>query len=292
MNLNDLADFHLVAAHGGFSQASRLSGRPKATLSRTVAALEASLGVRLLERSSHHVRLTSEGEQLRARTAGFLSAVSEAASDLRDGSAVPRGTLRLHVPVLFGHMLMGRLAAHFTRAYPDVTLHITIADRAADLVAEGFDAEIRVSPRPDAELAGRCFARDQLLIVAAPDVPRPSAVAESCHGPVDIVVNSTVKNPPHWTLSGEPELRLRTRTVLSLPAFTLVRDAVLTGIGAARLPRLLVADDLAAGRLVCWAPTADPLPELWVRYPARPFVSAKVHALVDFLDRAFPDAWL
>lgn len=111
MDLEAFSDFVLVAANGGITQASRVSGRPKASLSRKVMELEASLGVRLFERGSRSVHLTEEGEQLYARTAGPLGEIAEAAELLRDGCAQPRGRLRVNVPTVFGQLLMGRLAA-------------------------------------------------------------------------------------------------------------------------------------------------------------------------------------
>ena len=291
MNLDDLSDFVLVAAHGGFAPASRASGRPKASLSREVMELETSLGVRLFERGPRSVRLTEEGELLFTRTAGLLSDIAESVDIVRDVGARPRGRLRVNVPTLFGHLLMGRLAAQFTAAYPDVTLTVTTEDRAVDLVREGYDAVIRVNPRPDSALVGRCFVRDQLLIVAAPSFPAPSATRGPTD-PVPVVVRNGTKPSAIWTIAGDSTRDIHTRPVLALPTLTMMRDAVLTGIGAAKLPRLLVADDLAAGRLVCWGPSTDPSTELWVLHPSTRHASARVKVFMRFLKDAFPGEWL
>ena len=284
MNLDDLSDFVLVAAHGGFTHASRASGRPKATLSRKVMGLEASLGVRLFERGPRSVRLTEEGEVLFARTAGLLSDIAESADVVRDSGTRPRGRLRVNVPTLFGHLLMGRLAARFAMAYPEVTLAVTTEDRAVDLVREGYDAVIRVNPKPDSALVGRCFARDRLSIVAAP------GLADDL--PVPVVVRNGTKPSAFWQIAGTPVRDLPTRPVLALPTLTMMRDAVLTGIGAAKLPHLLVADDLAAGRLVSWGPSTDPATELWVLHPSTRHASARVQVFMRFLKEAFPEEWL
>ncbi len=293
MNLDDLSDFVLVATHGGFAHASRASGRPKATLSRKVMELETSLRVRLFERGPRSVRLTEEGELLFARTAGLLSDLAESADIVRDVRARPRGPLRVNVPTLFGHMLMGRLAAEFSAAYPDVTLTVTTEDRTVDLVREGYDAVIRVNPKPDAALVGRCFARDQLLIVAAPSFPDPSVASGGIDAVVvPVVVRNAAKSSALWRLAGDAVRELHTRPVLALPTLAMMRDAVLTGIGAAKLPRLLVADDLAAGRLVCWGPSTDPSTELWVLHPSTRYASTRVKVFMRFLKDAFPGEWL
>src|SRR5207237_3386925 len=94
MDLNALADFNLIATHGGFGKASRASGRSKATLSRHVSELEEVLGVRLIERGTHRLQLTEAGELLQARTEEPMHEVVDAAAAVREGLAIPRGRLR------------------------------------------------------------------------------------------------------------------------------------------------------------------------------------------------------
>lgn len=278
MKLDDLKDFCLVASNGSFAQASRMSGRPKASLSRKVMDLEACLGVRLLERGSRAVHLTEEGESLFKSTAGALNQIAEAADTLRDGRAQPQGRLRVNVPSLFGLMLMGRLAARFKTAYPEVALEVTMEDREVDLVNEGYDVVIRANPKPDSELVGFCFLREPLLVVAAPSLTEQQ--------PVPVVVRNAAKNTA-WKITGTPSREFLTKPILELPAFTMVRDAVLTGIGAAKLPRMLVAEDLAVGRLVNWGPVEGEPAEIWALHTSRRFASAKVHAFMQFLKTAF-----
>ena len=278
MNLDDLSDFCLVATNGGFAQASRMSGRPKASLSRKVMDLEASLGVRLFERGSRSVHLTEEGELLLKSTTGALNEIAEAVNMLRDGRAQPQGRLRVNVPSLFGLMWMGRLAARFKAAYPEVALEVTMEDREVDLVNEGYDLVIRANPKPDSELVGFCFLREQLLVVAAPSLTNQQ--------PVPVVVRNAARNTS-WQIAGTPGREIDTKPVVELPAFTMIRDAVLTGVGAAKLPRMLVAEDLAAGRLVSWGPVSGAPAEIWALHTSRRFASAKVKAFMQFLKTAF-----
>jgi DNA-binding transcriptional LysR family regulator len=282
MHLDELSDFVLVATHGGYAQASRSSGRSKATLSRKVQALEASLGVRLFERGTRSVHLTQEGELLLQRTAGPLGEIAEVASTLRDGRAHPQGRLRVNVPSLFGLMMMGRLAAQFKTAYPDVALEVTMEDREVDLASEGYDVVIRVNPKPDLELVGCCFLKDQLLVVAAPSLGERQ--------PVPVVVRNAAANVSTWHIAGSPGRDIATQPVLELSAFIAIRDAVLTGIGAAKLPQQLVAADVAAGRLVSWGPVSGQPAELWALHTSRRLASAKVTAFMQFLKSAFADA--
>ncbi|MBN9535090.1 MAG: LysR family transcriptional regulator, partial [Alphaproteobacteria bacterium] len=122
MDLLAIADFNLVAAHGGIGRASRASGRPKATLSRRVAELEESLSVRLFERGGRALRLTEEGRALHERTTALLTEVAQTAEDIGAGTRRPRGRLRVSAPSLFSQLAMGRIAAGFAAAHPDVRL--------------------------------------------------------------------------------------------------------------------------------------------------------------------------
>src|ERR1700756_2444979 len=146
MDLLAIADFNLVASHGGVGRASRATGRPKATLSRRVVELEESLGVRLFERGKRDLRLTEEGRALHERTTVLLSEIAQVTEDI---------------------------ASRLPAVYPEVQLELVIEDRSVDLVEEGYDLAIRINPRPDETLVGKRFLRDELLMVAAPDFPRP-----------------------------------------------------------------------------------------------------------------------
>lgn len=288
MHLDDLSDFLLVATHGGFAQASRASGRPKASLSRKVMALETALGIRLFERGTRSIRLTEEGTVLFERTNGPMREIAETASVLRDGQAKPHGLLRVSVPTLFAQMLMGRLAAEFTRAYPEVKLAITTEDRQVDLVNEGYDLVIRVNPEPDSELVGRCFARDQMLIVSTADLRKQFARArQKSPRPVPVISRTSSAEGSTWRITGTTAREIQIQTVLQLPLFSMMRDAALTGIGATRLPHLIVAEDLAAGRLVSWGPATDAPSQLWALHTSRRLPSAKVKAFMRFLEAEF-----
>jgi len=189
VDLNALADFSLVAAHGGLGKASRASGRSKATLSRRIADLEEQLGARLIERSARGLQLTEAGELLMARTEGPMHDVREAMTAAGEGPSTPRGRLRVASPVLFAQLALGRICAEFCAAYPEVTVEVAAEDRMVDLIEERFDVAIRINPSPDTSLVGRCFAKDRLVVVAAPSVPKPKAGAAV--KPVPAIVFST-----------------------------------------------------------------------------------------------------
>jgi DNA-binding transcriptional LysR family regulator len=285
MDLLALADFNLVARHGGFGRAARASGRPKATLSRRVAELEGSLGVRLFERSVRALKLTQEGRTLHERTAALLTEIDEAAAALAAGGDKPRGSLRISAPLLFSQTAMGKLAAGFALQYPAVQLEVTTEDRPVDMVEEGYDLVIRVNPRHDDNLVGRIFLRDRLAVVASPYLARPGdGVA------VPAVVRSGGDAAAGWPLKGAAGTEtIAVDPVLRLSSLVMVRDAVRAGVGAACLPVSLVSRDLAQGSLAHWGDVAAPDIALWALYPSRRLLSARVSAFLDYLKSAFPN---
>jgi DNA-binding transcriptional LysR family regulator len=284
MDLLALADFNLVARHGGFGRAARATGRPKATLSRRVAELEGSLGLRLLERGTRVLTLTDEGRALHARSGALLTELEEVAAGIAAGGRSPRGRLRISAPLLFSQTAMGRLAAGFARRFPEVRLEVTTEDRAVDMVEEGYDLVIRVNPDPDDGLVGRIFLRDRLVVVASPGLERGvdgASVPAVLRGGSDPVTAWTVTRP-----SGRS--RIAVEPVLHLSSLIMVRDAVRAGAGAACLPISLVGRDLAAGTLVHWGDADGPEIALWALYPSRRLLSARVSAFLDHLKAAFP----
>ncbi len=291
MDLQGLSDFNLVASHGGFGRASRVSGRSKATLSRRVAELEQSLGVRLIERGSQSLRLTDEGRMLHQRTDGPLSEISEAGEAVVLGASTPKGRLRISAPVVFAHVALGRIGARFALAYPEVQLEIVAEDRMVDPVEDGYDLIIRIDPSPDERLVGRRFLNDERLIVAPCDMPRPTAMTNGSHGAVKAVLLNTTPSGAVWRMSSgaEQDIVLHPDPVLRLSSLLMVRDAVFAGAGAAVLPKLLVAEDIAAGRLAYWGTVSGSSVEIWALQSSRRLVSAKVRAFLEVVEKAFPD---
>lgn len=284
MDLLALADFNLVARHGGFGRAARATGRPKATLSRRVSELESSLELRLFERGTRMLKLTQEGRALYERTGTLLAELDEAAGAIASGGDRPRGRLRVSAPLLFSQTAMGKLAAKFALKYPEVRLEVTTEDRAVDMIEEGYDLVIRVNPDPDESLVGRIFLRDRLVVVVSPNLGRPTGDRA-----VPAVVRETGDPTSSWdVVAPSGNLRITVEPVLCLSSLIMVRDAVRAGVGAARLPVSLVIHDLAAGKLVHWGDVDGPEIALWTLYPSRRLLSARVSAFLDCLKEAFP----
>ena len=143
---------------------------------------------------------------------------------------------------------------------------------------------IRVNPRSDESLVGRIFMRDRLVIVASPHVARPPD-----GDAVPAVVRGSDRGFSSWNIKTDAGPKtIAFAPVLSLSSLIMVRDAVIMGVGAARLPVSLVSHDLTAGTLVHWADVDGPDTALWTLYPSRRLLNARVSAFLDHLREAFP----
>lgn len=285
MDLPALVDFNLVATHGGFGRASRASGRPKATLSRKVAELEASLGVRLIDRGAKTLRLTGEGLALYERTLGPLADIVEAEQAVVSGASVPAGKLRVSAPIVLAHVLLPKLASSFAVAYPKVDLEIIAEDRKVDPVDENYDLVIRIDPSPDERLVGRRFLEDERVLVAPPGLivdllPKQEAVGHA----VVAVGRAGTPDDVVWRINTDAGIRVvQPQFRLRFSSFLMVRDAVLAGAGVALVPKLMVAGDIEVGRLVSWGAHDGPKVEVWALQNSRRLSSSKVRAFLAML---------
>jgi DNA-binding transcriptional LysR family regulator len=280
MDFNALGDFQLVATHGGFGKASRASGRSKATLSRRVAELEQALGIRLIERGTQRLELTEAGQLLLRRTEGPMHEMVEAVAAAQDTPITPRGVLRIAAPLLFSQVALGGIAARFLASYPEVQIEAVAEDRVVNLVDEHFDVSIRINPPKDSSLVGRCFARDRLVLAAAPSVSRPAQGGDA-PARVPAVVMPSYREGDVWTVEGG-RFSVAPQAILRVSSLLMVRDAIAAGAGAALLPRSIIGDLLARGALVSWG-SADDEVELWVLHTSRRLQSPKVRAFVEFM---------
>ena len=284
MDLSALADFNLVATHGGFGRASRATHRPKATLSRKVSELEVELGVRLIDRGSRTLRLTPEGRALHDRTQGPFAEIGEAVQSVASGSLVPRGTLRISAPVVLAHVLLPRVAADFVQAYPQVTLEIVAEDRKVNPVEDNYDLVIRINPDPDEKLVGRRILEDERLLVASPDLGDVFGIDQPEYVVTVPAVGHSTTTAEIWQVRTDVGIRrLRPQIRLRFSSFLMVQDAVLAGAGVALVPKLLAARDIAAGRLILLGVDDGPKVEVWALQNSRRLSSSKVRAFLDVL---------
>jgi DNA-binding transcriptional LysR family regulator len=168
-DLNALIIFARVVEAGSFSSAARRLGMPLSTVSRRVAALENELGVSLLERSTHSLRLTDVGTEIleyARRTKEMSEAVESTVSDKR---SVVRGTLRLAAPPSISDSLLAPIVSAFQASHPDVRVQIFVTERLIDHIVDGIDLSFHVGPLKDSSLVAKSILRFRHQLVASPD---------------------------------------------------------------------------------------------------------------------------
>lgn len=294
--LAGLAAFALVAEHAGFSAAERESGIPKSRLSRQLSALEAQLGVRLLQRSTRRFAVTELGLELLQHCQAMRAEAEAALLVAARAKAEPAGIVRMACPVALAQNQLAPLLPDFLARYPKITLQLAVANRRVDVLAEGFDCALRVRTQPSGEdgLVMRSFGQLSEVLVAAPNAfsqraplrhPRElAAVPVLCFG--------ELRERPRWCLrhrDGEEVVAEPTPRLLCHD-FPVLRAAALTGLGVALLPHSVVAADLADSRLVQILPDwCLPQGLLHVVYPSRRGLLPAVRVLLDFLGTALAD---
>src|SRR5215471_13995405 len=144
--IDSVAVFAEVAERGSFAEAARRLSRSPAAVTRTVAELEARLGVRLLNRTTRAVSLTEAGERLLAGAKRVLADLDEIERAAAGQGKAPRGELRVTAPILFGRLHLLPIVTEFLGRFPDVTVSLTLLDRTVDLVEEGLDVAVRIGP--------------------------------------------------------------------------------------------------------------------------------------------------
>lgn len=281
-DLHELRAFDLVARHGGFGRAAKAAGLSKATLSRQVRSLEQRLGLRLFDHDGRSFALTTEGVRLHGRTHGLLLELEEAVGSVADERGPPRGRLRVSCPMTYGHFVMGRLASGFAQAFPAVELDVMVEDREVDLVAEGVDVAIRVDPRPDSRLVGRCIMRNDLHLLASAGMACPGDDGDAVPA---ITRLGRWHERPVRLVEGAATQRVRLKPVLGVTSLWMQRDAMLAGRFAAVLPLALLAEDVRRGDLVDWGRVDGPPVEVWALHVSRRLVSPKIQSFLDFLPR-------
>lgn len=167
-DFDELMAFVCVAEAGSFIGASLRLERDASVISRRVSHLEKKLGVRLLVRTTRSVTLTEAGTWFLQRARTALDELSAASREVGDFAATPQGTLRVSLPVTFGRELIAPMFPDFLQAYPDIRLDAHFLDRRVDIVAEGFDAVIRLGNLRDSTLTGRELGAFRSQLIASP----------------------------------------------------------------------------------------------------------------------------
>jgi len=289
-NLNDMLYFAQVVDSGSFAAAARVLGMPQSTLSRRVADLEATLGVRLLERTTRKLALTKIGETYH----GHCTALKENAEAAQEAISIartePYGLVKLSCPIGLAQTTVRSVLPDFLRRYPKVRIEMLVNNAAFEPMQQGIDVALRVrtSLADSGSHVVKQFCMVKTKLVASPTLLRRASAQRV---PLDLgrlpsVAMSTVDGWASVDLSGPgaDTFEFRHRPCFVADDVDTLKHLILDGIGVGVLPLYLCEKELDQGRLVEVLPDWAPVPDIFhAVFPSRRGMVPAVRALLDFL---------
>jgi len=286
------AIFASVVEHRSFTAAAEALSLSKATVSKAVTRLEASLGTALFHRTSRRISLTESGKALAERARRILAEAVDAEEAARAESSQPSGTVRIAAPMTFGLIHVGPAIADFLIEHPGIAVDLHLSDEKIDIIEMGFDLALRIALLPDSSLRARRLGEVTAHIVAAPSYleRRGTPTHPAQLGEHACLSYAYVANPDLWRFTGPggEEVAVRLKGPLRTNSGEVMMPALLAGLGIARLPGFIVDAEIAAGRLVAILPawTGDPVALHLLSPPGGPR-PARVELLIEFLSARF-----
>lgn len=285
--LTDLTAIIAIAKRGSFRAAARDLEMSATALSSAVAKLEASLGVRLFNRTTRSVSLTDAGRRFVEQVGPALQEIAHAMETVRSQQTVPAGTIRINAFPTAARAIMAPLIVAFVRRYPQVHVDIVTEGRLVDIVADGFDLGVRESALIPSDMIALSLRRPQrFAVVAAPGYLDHHSAPQV---PADLLEHRCVRvRLPDGSLyrwqfrQGDAIAQIDVEGPVTVDEASIARMAVIEGLGLGFLMEQDVHDDLESGRLIRvledWTP---PFGRLCLYYPGRRNPSAAFRAFLD-----------
>lgn len=286
--------FERVADLRSFTAAAEALGTTKGNVSRTVKALEDSLGTALLSRTTRRIGLTEAGLVYRERCARVLAEAEEANRAVRNLRADPRGRLRMSAPVNFGRLTLAPALPGFLGRFPDLRLDLVLTNRAVDLVEEGFDLCVRIGARPLQHLAAKRLAEFRWILCAS--TAYLAAAGEPRH-PRDLAEHRILSPDPNlehevWRFQGpEGEVRVPAQGRFRTNNVEALAESARSGAGIALVPSYTAAAAIREGELrevlSEWHVLSATGDRIWAEFAPGRRALPKVRAMLDLLGTLF-----
>lgn len=280
-DLNAIPVFVTVVESGNFASAAAILHVTRSAVGKTIARLEARLGVALFQRTTRRQLLTEEGEQFYLQCREALERIREAEETLQRGKDEVQGRLRVSLPVLFGQRCVAPLLFRLSQRYPLLKLELHYSDRQVNLLEEGFDLAVRIGSLADTgSLRARALGEHGMVLCAAAEYlrqqPAPQTIAGlNEHRTLGYLHNGQLQK---WQLYDpqQGDVRFSPQTWLIQDDFAAIAAAVQQGMGIAWLPDWLVAQALADGTLQqVLAPSAQVRFAIHAVWPEGPWLPQK-----------------
>lgn len=279
--------FVRVVEAGSFSEAARLLLMTPSTVSKLIARLEARLGVRLIERSTRRLALTSEGQFYYERSRALLGQLDETEQQIAQGGAEAEGVIRVTSSVTFGVAALEPILPEFLQAYPRIAVDLSLSDDVVDLYLDRTDVAIRVGKLQDSNLMARRIGETRRRIVASPAYLARHGTPQA---PEDLMSHNCLgfnfrRANPVWPMreGGRIVERMLSGSLLANNGETLRRMA-LAGVGVARIADYHLRGPIARGELVEILQDSDigETDEIHALFRGAQFLPARVRAFLDF----------
>jgi DNA-binding transcriptional LysR family regulator len=295
-DLNDILIFVKVAHFESFSRAARSLGMPVSTVSRRLSALEAQLGVTLLQRTTRRLTLTAQGRAYFSECQEPLSHLLDAERVLTETQKKPEGTLRISVPVMLGQEPFLEFISAFLKTHPRIRVDLFITNLFLDLIAENTDIAIRFGELKDSSVVAKRLGTSIRYLVAAPAYlqGRKAPLEPDDLETHECILLNAKNHEAEWDLvSGRRKARVRVSGPVSSRDFDSVSAFVYRGHGIGLLPSNYCERQIANGELVRLLPkwSSPPVP-VYAVYPTRKFLPSKLHAFLDALNAWRSPLWI
>lgn len=285
--LKAMTTFVQIADAGSLSAAARQHGQSLPAVVRSLAALEAELGVRLFNRTTRRISLTDEGRQYLQSCRGVLAALHDAEAALKDEAAEPAGQLVITAPVLFGQHYVAPAVTTLLQRHPQLRCRLWLLDRVVNLLEEGMDIGVRIGPLDDSSLIARPVGQVQRMVVASPAYLRRVGIPDHPRQLQHAQCLGFLSSGPLWWRFAEAgrSFSVPVSGALEFNHIAPAIDACIAGMGFATFLSYQVADALAAGQLtpVLRAFELPPRPVNLV-YPHARLLPARVRRALDWLE--------
>lgn len=287
-DLNDMVTFARVVEARGFTETARRLGTSKSSISKSVARLEKSLGVRLLNRSTRGLSVTEIGATYYEHCVRIAAEAAQALESVSELQSQPRGVLKLTCPVAFGRLHVAPAVAEYLVRYPHMRVDLTVTDRVVDLVNEGIDVAIRIAREPSLHLVARELAPVRRVVCATPAYFERFGIPET---PQDLARHNCL-HYTHFGTHGQWSLQGQNRQTIVAPVNGSLRvndddvlsRVVLDGLGVAILPSFIIGSELQAGLLRSVLSDFVPLERhIFAVHVPNIHLPLKARAFIDFL---------
>lgn len=284
----ELSFFVLLAKLGSMSATARELGLTPPAVTKRLMLMEQRLGVRLVNRTTRRISLTSEGESYLAQAAQILGSIRDMEESVSRSRAEPKGLLRVNATPGFGRMRIAPLVSRFAHAHPDVEVELQLTDRPISLVEEAYDLAIRFGELPDTRLSARKLMANRRFLCASPAYLKKAGEPQT---PAELHRHRCILHRQNddvygtWRLEKGRKVELvKVRGAVSSNDGDVVLNWALEGHGIVQRSEWDAAKYLASGRLREVMPAYSlPPTDLYVYYLSRRNLPAKVRAFVDFL---------